>query len=263
MDTYFDQALLSMEKTVHLFSSKVPQPVKIQRKDSFFFRHKEKMLLQALVEKSARLVSTLHAARLLSDYGFVQEQASLQRIIDEINEDIIFLCYAIINNEETQLHTRYLVEFFKEEFDTNSAITSTQKRDTIPRKKIRAYISRIEGRALDQSTGNELGRTISKAYSGYVHAASPQIMDMYFGNPPRFHIRGMAGTVRQIEHRADLWNYFYRSIISFSFIAKAFADEKLFTSIYEFTKKFEQETAKNYQSKDWDILAENEVGSES
>ena len=40
-------------------------------------------------------------------------------------------------------------------------------------------------------------------YSGYVHAASPHIMEMYGGNPARFHVRGMHGTPRQDEHRDD------------------------------------------------------------
>ena len=38
---------------------------------------------------------------------------------------------------------------------------------------------------MDPSRGIGVARTVSKAYSGYVHAASPQIMDMYDGDPPR------------------------------------------------------------------------------
>lgn len=251
MDDLFDLAIQHMERTVNILSQRVPQPVRVPYKDGFVFRHLEKSVHQALVQKSARMVSTLLAARLLMEQGFLQEQASLQRILDEIEEDISFLSFSVIYNDKTPHHQMYLDEFFKEEFDTDSALTSTQNRAMIPRKKIRAYISRIGSKIADSTNKGNAARSISKAYSGFVHAASPQIMDMYGGNPPRFYVRGMSGTLRQSEHRADLWNYFYRSIISFSFIAKAFGDDQLFTSIHKFVIEFESASGKNFESKEW------------
>ena len=38
------------------------------------------------------------------------------------------------------LHQRYLSAFYKEEFDKPDAVSSTQKRPMIPRRKIRAYV---------------------------------------------------------------------------------------------------------------------------
>ncbi|MDG4475140.1 hypothetical protein [Thiovibrio frasassiensis] len=251
MDKLYDQTLLNMERTVHMLAQRVPQPVRVPYKDGFVYRHIEKSIHQALVQKSARIVSTLQAARLLMNHGFVQEQASLQRILDEMDEDVMFLAYTVIFNDKTLLQQAYLDSFFEEEFDAASAVASTQKRPMVPRKKIRAYIARMEGTPMDSSRGVELARTLSKAYSGYIHAASPQIMDMYGGSPARFHVRGMRGTSRHLEHQADLWNYFYRSIIAFSFIAKAFGDEELFATIHEFTREFERLSGKNYESKEW------------
>lgn len=251
MNHLYDQALENMEGTVHKLAQRVPQPIRVPFKDGFVYRHAEKSLHQALVQKLARLVSTLHAARLLMEHGFVQEQASLQRVLDEIQEDITFLAFSVIFNNKEPLHQAYLDAFFEEEFDADSALESTQKRPMIPRKKIHAYIARTEGSAMDPSLGVEVARTVSKVYSGYVHAASPQIMDMYGGKPPRFHVRGMRGTVRHDEHRADLWNYFYRSLIAFSFSAKAFGDESLFEKIRNFTREFDQISGKNYVSKEW------------
>lgn len=251
MDNLYDQALKNMERTVHLLAQRVPQPVRVPYKDGFVYRHVEKSLHQALVQKSARIVSTLHAARLLMDHGFVQEQASLQRMLDEMKEDVTFLAFSVISNDKTPLHQAYLDSFFEEEFDAESALASTQKRPMVPRKKIRAYIARIEGALMDPSRTIEVVRTVSKAYSGYVHAASPQIMDMYGGNPEKFHVRGMRGTQRHREHRADLWNYFYRSIITFGFIAKAFGDDELFADIHELMRGFERASGKNCESREW------------
>ncbi|MCY1551733.1 hypothetical protein D9M68_880820 [compost metagenome] len=76
-------------------------------------------------------------------------------------------------------------------------------------------------------------------------------MDMYGGFPPQFKMRGMHGTERQAEHRADLWNYFYRGIVAFCLAAKAFGDEELFVSIRDFEGEFLRATSSDYQSNEW------------
>lgn len=236
-----------MEKTLRVFERGVPSPQAMPSLESFAFRYVEKTIHQALVQKLARIVSGLHAARLLMEHGFVQEQAALQRMLDELQEDTTFLCLAVLNGDRTELHEKYLAAFYEEEFDSDSAIDSSQKRPMVSRAKIRAYIARAEAEANpDQGRGIEAARTIHKLYSGYVHAASPQVMEMYFGNPPIFHVRGMQGTLRQHEHRDDLWNYFYRSIIAFGFCAEAFGSRELFDKIHEFTKLFAAQAGKDY-----------------
>lgn len=251
IDQLFDQALAHMERTVHGLARRVPAPQRVPYKDGFVFRHVEKTIHQAIVQKLARMVSTLHAARVLMEHGFVQEQASLQRMLDEIQEDVHFLGLGVIFDKSSDLHQKYLDAFFEEEFDAETAMASTQKRPMVPRQRIRAWIANTKAAALDPSTGVELSRTISKAYSGYVHAASPHIMDMYGGNPPRFHMRGLAGTPRQFEHRADLWNLFYRGILAFGTAAKAFGDDDLFETIRQFADTFAKESGKNYESNLW------------
>ena len=242
-----------MERTVNQLANRVPQPEIVEFKDSFVFRYKDKTVHQALVQKLARLVSGLLAIRILMEAGFVQEQAALQRVLDEITEDISFLSFAVIFDDTTLLHTAYLDAFFQEEFDPNDVIASSSERPMIPRKKIRAYIDRLANGPKGSSKHIDAARTVSKTYSGYIHAASPQIMDMYGGNPARFHMRGMRGTPRHAEHRADLWSYFYRGILAFSFTAKAFGDEELFSSIRDFLDEFVGVTGMDYQSKDWPI----------
>jgi hypothetical protein len=203
------------------------------------FRYVERTWQQALVQKLTRVITGLRAAWLLLDQGFLQEQAVLQRVLDELHEDISFLALGAILNDMTSLHTEYLSAFYEEEFDSESAIESTQKRPMISRKKIRAYVARTEGLP-DPSRGVELYRTLSKAYSGFVHGASPHIMDMYGGDPPQFHIRGMLGTPREREYRQDLWNYFFRSIIAFSLAARALGDEPLFEGLLAYKHEFER-----------------------
>ena len=94
----------------------------------------------------------------------------------------------------------------------------------IPRRKIRAHnsdvVASIPNSPFDPSRTNEISRTIDKAYSGYVHAASPQIMELYGGNPPHFHMSGMLGTPVEQAHRQDFCNYVYRSICVFGLVRR-------------------------------------------
>ncbi len=113
------------------------------------------------------------------------------------------------------MHEQYLSFFWEEEIDeSGNMIDSKQKRGMVSRQKIRAYLSKVEGEVLDPSRSIELSRTLNKTYSGFVHGASPQIMDLYGGTPPHFHVNGMLGTIRINETTNDLWNYMYRTFLS-------------------------------------------------
>lgn len=242
MNKLYLQPLHNMESTLADLVKRVPEPQCVPMLYSFTFRYMEKSIHQALIQKLARVVSGLYAAQILLESGFLQEQGAIHRMLDEIVEDIVFLSFGAIN-EVTKLHQNFLNDFYEEEFDKpENPISSTQKRPMIPRKKIRAYIARMEGSGLDPSTGTALTNTLSKAYSGFVHGASPHIMDMYGGNPPHFHVAGMRGTPRFLEHQHDLWNYFYRGICAFGFAAKAFGDEHLFGTIRYYLDNFHNQS---------------------
>jgi hypothetical protein len=247
MDELYGQMLSNMEATHDPLASRVRQPHAVAFGGGFVFRYEERDIHQALVQKLARVISGLHAARLLLAYGFVQEQAALQRMLDEFNEDVVFLAHGVISGDITKLHHEYLAAFYEEEFDNpDKPLESTQKRPMIARRRIRAYLARIEAKELNPSSGVKVMRTVSKTYSGFVHGASSHIMDMYGGNPPRFHLRGMLGTLRVDDHREDLRNSFYRSISSFVFAAKAFGDEALVQSVLGYMRRFAKAVGGSY-----------------
>ena len=244
-DQLYDQTLTTMETSHATLAGRVHAPEVVSfGKDGPVFRYADKGIPQALIQKLARVVSGLHAARLLMEHGFFQELGALQRMLDELNEDIFFLAHGVISGSTTALHQKYLEAFYEEEFDNpDSAIKSTQKRPMVPRSKIMAYLGRVMGRQsmgppFDCSSIVEVMRSIHKAYSGYVHGASPQIMEMYLGRPPQWHLRGMVETHRADDHRRDLRNVFYRGIGAFFFAAQAFGDEKLCGSIRQYMREF-------------------------
>lgn len=248
MDEDIRKILELMEISFRDFEDAMPEKPKLVRKSyGEVYRFQEKDIYQAIIQKLAHAQSTLRAAIVLLEHGFVQEQGALQRVLDEANEDILFLVYAVTNDSITELHEKFLDSFWEEEFnDSGDPLTSEQKRPMVSRKKIRAYIARIEGVDLDPSRGVELARTLNKAYSGFVHGASPHIMDKYGGYPPRFHIKGMLGTPRIDEHASDLWNYVYRTFISHILVAKALGAERHVEVMTKYLRRFEENAGKDY-----------------
>lgn len=211
-----------LERVLQMLTRALPPPRKVPYLDGFVVRYLEKSIEQALVQKLARVPSSLHAIDVLLQAGLLQEQSAIKRMSDEICEDIIFLSLALNKGEVSDLHKQYLESFYEEEFGIPAdPKASTQARAMVPRKKIRAYIAQQEEYGTDPSTGVTLGRTISKAYSGYVHAASPQIMEMYGGHPPRFLSQIPRDSQLYQDAANDSWNYLYRSVIAFGMAAVA------------------------------------------
>jgi hypothetical protein len=243
MNGLYSQTLHHLDKAFKALEGMVPPPQKVPHGNAFVFRYVEKTLYQAMIQKLARMVSGLHAAQLLLENGLLQEQSAVHRMLDEFHEDILFLAVAVIRKELTPHHQKYLEAFYQEEFDASTAIESSQDRPMVSRKKIRAYVARVMD--TDPSTVVALSHTIHSGYSGFIHGASPHIMDMVEGNPPRFRIHGMSGTSRQKDHLYDLYNPFFRAIISFAVVAKAFGEDGLFESLNAYHLEFDKLSGRN------------------
>ena len=252
MDALFADCLNRMDRWFRRLETAVPRPIHIPYLHHFVFRYAEKTLEQALVMKLARVVTGLHSARILLNHGFLQEQAAIHRMLDEFQQDITFLSMAHFDDDFTELHKKYLNHFYEEEFDKpEDPVASIQKRPSIQRQKIHAYLARKEADIgiLDPSRGQELTRTLSKAYSGFVHGASTQILNMYGGNPPRFQISGILGAPHELDHRRDLWNYFYRGILSFNEIGLVLNVSEVAAEARAYAVSFAQAIGKNYSQR--------------
>lgn len=241
----YEDTLRSMEVWHAALSASVPQPVLVPFGDSHVYRHIEQTPQQAIVQKLARIVSGLDAAHLLLLRGLFQEQGAMQRILDELDEDAMFLSNGLIHGW-TDRHAEFLEAFFQEEFDNpQDPANSTQNRPMPRRDKIRAFIAKMMGGG-DPSGAIKATRTLSKGYSGFVHAASPHIMDMYDGDPPRFHLRGMLGTGHASSHLHDIWNSFYRGVMTYALAAHALGNLQLANKIMAFKLEFERLSGRHY-----------------
>ena len=208
--------LATLDESLTELTSAVPAPIRQPFATSFVFRHAEQQPRQVIVQKLVKLVTTLRASLLLSDNGFFHEQALLQRVSDEVCEDIYFVAIPLIGNEPySRAHDTYLRAFFLEDLDSISGQPINSRRPMVPRSKIRSYIANTPYSGMDSSTQIHNSEFLSNFYSSYVHGASFTIMDQYGGNPPHFHTSGMLGTPLEPIHKRDLLNYFYRAILAF------------------------------------------------
>lgn len=229
---FFAPVLEVLESTFRILEARVTPPQPTKWLDGFVFRYADQTIHQAVLQKLARTISGLHAIETLLAKGLHQEQGMIQRALDEIGEDIVFLSLAVIHGEVTPLHRQYLEYFYAEEFlDPSNLMASHTSRGMVKREKIRAYNNRQHGN--DASRANIAGKVLTKAYSGFVHAASPHIMDMYVGKPyARFDTTGeLRHQFKAGEQARDALNYFYRAMCSMALAAKAFDDDELFSAI--------------------------------
>ena len=239
----YNSVFEEMDRILSVLFRKTPPPVKQQLEflNSWVYRYEEKTSHQAILLKLVRKVSGLRTTNIVMANGFVQEQASLHRLLDELYEDIMFLVFSIVFNDITDLHREFLEAFYSEELVAETAITSRQKRPIIPRNKIRSYLHQKISTNVSQNLTQEAARTIFKLNSGYLHSAAPQILELYFGNPPKFHTNGVTGTMLHNQFCNNFCNYVYRGILCFSSASKALGEDKLSVETknfaYEFTTK--------------------------
>lgn len=239
MRALYLQTITVLSNAFKQLELQVPPPQKVPFRDGFVYRFIEQKLEQALLLKLARVVTGLRAVDLLLKAGLLQEMAATCRMLDEIGEDIAFLAAALTNDEITELHKRYLREFWAEEFQIPDNTLARHEKPNSPRRnKIQAYVQRILNPDNNPSRISDINQVVSSTYSGYVHASASQVMDLYGGNPPHFHIDGMQGMSLMDDHVYDAWNYFYRGVCNGIIVSRALGDMHLSKTLGEFHDKF-------------------------
>lgn len=234
------EAVHAMTQALRRLEGLVIAPEKVPVRESFVFRYTNKGVLEAIIQKLARNISGLNAVAVLLQSGYVQEVGVILRTLDEIQEDIMFLATAETNGSKTERHERYLRAFYSEPvFSRPEGSLDLAKPDTVPRKKIRAHTMSVLGKGVNESQALAASEALGTAYSGYVHANSESIMDMYGGHPAQFHVEGMLGTPRIASCARDADNYIYRGLMATIAAAKAFGDAPLTDALYGFLTKYE------------------------
>jgi hypothetical protein len=236
-----EEAVSEIDACVQIIASDLPLPEQVPVLDSFQFRHRRRTLDLLWCIKAVRIASANNAALVLIRSGYILESYALCRMIDETSEDIWFM--SALRGEAGQpdkLQTRFMTEFFQEEFEDPDDPLSTTSRDRIQRKQIRAAISRLPGNPLDPSTHDAVGRSLYQAFSGFIHGAYVHVMHLFGGLPPHFHTRGMLRTPRMDECLKNQASYVSRSLMAIELVATLRGDaetrERAFEALMKLAK---------------------------
>lgn len=235
-----NEAIRVMTDAFQRMEAAIVPPVQVPLKESFVFRYENKGVHEALIQKLVRYISGLNAVNSLLQTGYVQETGVLQRTLDEIQEDIFFLASSQTNGVFTDRHKQYLDAFYSESVTNRpEGELAIPKPNMVPRKKVRAQTMNTLGQGIDVAQALVAGEGVGTAYSGFVHAASENIMDMYGGYRPHFHTEGMLGTPRIEEAIEANENYIYRGLMATIIAAKAFGNGDLVDELYNFLAEYE------------------------
>ena len=202
-------------------------PVRTEIGGQPFYRFKDTTIQAAILLKTARYVSGLHACRLLLNNGFFQELGTLQRSIDDFGQDATFLALAYVTGKVEEIHVTFLSSFWKEEPTFEDFLKDQKKKHEIPRSNIQSHISRTLNN--DTPEFREIGanKHLSRMYSGYTHGAAPHTMDMY--NPVTRAIEVSGSTSRSLleDHEYDFQNQLFRGVVLIAMVSHALGDTAL------------------------------------
>ncbi|WP_193139716.1 hypothetical protein [Meridianimarinicoccus sp. MJW13] len=218
------------ESAVEQLSKSVPPPVDIRFRGTLAYRFEEKLTEQAVLLKAVRYVSGLGAGRLLLQGGYLQELGVIQRTLDEIHEDILFLAYPLLGHDSTGKHDEYLDAFWMEEPETTDYQKRPKNKHQTSRKDIRNYVSKVTNGGKHDHVSIAASGYLYRVYSGFVHAAAPHVLELYDPELGKFQLLGYTSSPLLAEHADDFENQFYRGVISIGAAAAALGDKGLYAN---------------------------------
>ena len=207
------------------------------------FRYSEETVYHVAFLKAIRMVSGLNASLALLSGGFYQEIMVVLRTVDDFFSDILFIIENAEQNTLSEAQKKFMEDFFQEEFvNPNNPLENTKRRSTVPKKKIWASVARQIGQYANPSDAQKILQVTSDAFSGYVHGAYPQIMELCGGNPPWFHMNGISASVRTQACFKQISFYLHRTIMATDILTKSLGLRDLSDHAKKIRDYFESET---------------------
>jgi len=226
-----------LENVIRIFEQELEKPELVHGA----FVYKSPTVKHVCLLKGVGIVSGLNALLVLFQAGYVTEMGVLIRTIGDCINDIYFLLEHF--PDMTPEVEKYISNFFSEDIG-DLAIVQDQEKKTHRTKARKIYASRARllSEHINFSVGREMVYKIYSVYSGYVHAAYPNIMEMYGGRPPRkFHLRGMKGTSRIKDWEEILIAFVRSATLVFGYMAEKYDKTDLVQEIRKILDWFERE----------------------
>jgi hypothetical protein len=190
------------------FAKTLPSPLFYDSgRDHYGFRYGKPDLRHFCLLKGIRAVSGLNAAVELVRTGYTQEFVVLLRTVVEYRTHIEFVLSAIDKTGNLRADAETHVQDYFSDFARNSA--ADFKRSQLRQGAVHDSVGAMLRSGIEQSGDSEKftdvipSKLLSNVYlnfSNYVHARYPEVMDLFGGSPPSFHLRGMSGTPKDSEN---------------------------------------------------------------
>jgi len=235
----YDGAIASLDGFLRIIQDGNIAPEQVDRHGQVAVRFTEMTPEEALLLKFGRLVSLNKVLAILIKAGFIQEQCIIQRCIEETNEDIAFISANVTGTAHSEKFELQLNNFWKEDFEDPNNPAETIVPRWFSRKGIPAFLNRLVPDG-DASRADKADKVLNSMYSGFVHSAAPQILELYDLDQRAFLTDGLLGTNRHIDYVVDAKNVIYRSLCSAGFVGKAFGSEELFAVAKAAKSQFEK-----------------------
>jgi hypothetical protein len=235
----YRQATEHLEHVVGIFEQELGKPV---------FRHgtytyESPTVKHVCLLKAVRIVSGLNALLVLFEAGYATEMGILIRAIGDCMNAIYFL---LEHFPDTALEAeKYVSDFFQDIIEEPELLAEQGKKTYRTKvKKIHASRARLLSEHINFPIDRDLVYKTYSAYSGYVHAAYRNIMEMYGGQPePKFRMQGMKGTTRISDWEAIFVAFVRSSALVFGYMAEKYGKLDLIHEIRKMLSWFERQLA--------------------
>ena len=201
-----------LERFLEVFAESLPHPLFYDSGlQHFGFRYGRPDVRHFCLLKSIRAVSALNASIELVRAGYTQELYVLLRTVVEFKSHIEYVLSA--RNDDGTLDAdveRHVQQYFAD-FRRNSP--ADYKRLKLRQAEVHESVGKMytsdirksgDGRDFANIVPAKLLSNIYLNFSNYVHGRYPEAMDLFGGEPPKFHLRGMGGTPKDEENFAML-----------------------------------------------------------
>lgn len=226
-----------LERVIGVFEQELDKPERIHGA----FVYKSLTVKHVCLLKGVGIVSGLNALLVLFQAGYVTEMGVLIRTIGDCINDIYFLLERF--PDKTPEVEKYIANFLSEDIGDLTIVQDQEKKiHRTKARKIYASRARLLSEHINFPVGREMVYKIYSVYSGYVHAAYPNIMEMYGGRPPhKFHLRGMKGTSRIKDWEEILITFIRSATLVFGYMADKYDKVDLVQEIRRILDWFEKE----------------------
>ena len=233
----YKKSIGHLKNVVSAFEKELEKPESIHGA----FAYKSPTIKHVCFLKAIRIVSGLNALLVLLQAGYVTEMGVLIRTIGDCINDIYFLLEHF--PDKTPEVEKYISDFFNEDIDEAGIAQNQEKKiHRTKARKIYASRARLLSEHINFSVRRDMVYKIYSAYSGYVHSAYPNIMELYGGTPPyNFHMQGMKETPRIGDWETILIAFIRSATLVFGYMADKYDKVDLVQEIRRILDWFEKE----------------------